>query len=82
MLDNILIYLISCAVIVLICSFDFLRKENKKQKIQIEQYKEIIKELNYQLRAARPEQNQTSDFLLADDPMDTLLKDVGKVSKQ
>lgn len=95
MLD-ILIHLAICLIPAFVFYVITLRKECKKQEQEIKQYKAIIKALDAELKAANKKnealmwacghkaakkQSQTPAFLLADDPMDALLKGVGKASK-
>lgn len=74
-----LVIIVANAVICLACYARAVYKAYKAAEIALEEAKHTIQILESELRIARG--NQTPDFLLADDPMDALLNEVGKARK-
>lgn len=74
-----LVIIVANAVISLACYARAVYKAYKAAEIALEEAKHTIQILESELRIARG--NQTPDFLLADDPMDALLNEVGKARK-
>jgi DNA repair photolyase len=73
------------AVICLACYARAAHKAYKSTEKELEEAKQTIRFLENELRIAKGETaargSKTPDFLLADDPMEALLHEVGKVRK-